>query len=71
MLLPPDVNQTSLSNRVRKLQEERTKHTIHWEQIEQAKSISPVKGICGICTKEKFYIQRRIMFILLRSFGHK
>ena len=52
----PDVNQTSLSNHVRKLKEDGIKHTIQWEQIDQAKSFSPVTGICGLCTKEKFHI---------------
>jgi hypothetical protein len=50
----PDVNQTSLSNHVRKLQEEKRKHTIHYEQIDQAKSFSPVTGICDLCTKDFF-----------------
>ena len=52
----PDANQTSLSNHVRKLQEKRIKHTIKWEQVDQAKCFSPVSGICALCTKEKFYI---------------
>jgi hypothetical protein len=38
------------------LQEERIKHTIHWEQIDQAKRFSPATGICGLCTKEIFHI---------------
>ena len=52
----PDVNQTSLSNHIRKLKEVGIKHTIQWEQIDQARSFSPVTGICGLCTKEKFHI---------------
>ena len=52
----PDVNQTSLSNHIRKLKEEKIEHTIHWEQIDQARVFSPVTGICALCTKEKFHI---------------
>ena len=52
----PDVNQTSLSNHIRNLKEGGIKHTIQWEQIDQARSFSPVTGICGLCTKEKFHI---------------
>ena len=51
-----DVNQTSLSNHVRNLQEKRINHTVSWEKIDQAKCFSPVSGICALCTKEKFYI---------------
>ena len=52
----PDVNQTSLSNHIRNLKEANIKHTVHWEKIDQGKSFSPVTGICGLCTKEKFHI---------------
>ena len=52
----PELNQTSLSNFVRKLQDKKIKHTISWEQIDQAKCFSPVSGICALCTKEKFHI---------------
>ena len=52
----PELNQTSLSNFVRKLQDKNVKHTISWEKIDQAKCFNPVAGICPLCTKEKYHI---------------
>ena len=52
----PDHKQTSLSNHIRNLKQKNIQHTIEWEQVDQAKPFSPISGICGLCTKEKFYI---------------
>ena len=49
----PKLNQTSLSNFVRKLQDKKIQHTISNEKIDQAKSFSPVSGICALCTQNK------------------
>ena len=52
----PDVNQTALSNHIRKLKEKRITHTITWEILDRGQPFSPVSGICSLCTKEKFHI---------------
>ena len=48
--------QTSLSKHIRKLKEKKVNHTMKWEQVDRAKTFSPVSGICALCTKENFYI---------------
>ena len=52
----PEKKQTSLSKHIRNLKAKKVKHTIKWEQVDRAKTYSPVSGICALCTKEKFYI---------------
>jgi hypothetical protein len=52
----PNVNQTSLSNHIKKLENKNITHSIKWEILSSAKPFSPVSGICSLCTKEKFYI---------------
>ena len=52
----PNVNQTSLSNHIKKLAKKNIAHTIKWDILSSAKPFSPVSGICSLCTKEKFYI---------------
>ena len=52
----PELNQTSLSNFVRKLQDRKIEHTISWGKMGETKCFSPVAGICALCTKEKYHI---------------
>ena len=51
-----EVNQTSLSRHIRKLEKKNIKYKLSWKLVDRAKPFSPVSGVCGLCTKEKFYI---------------
>ena len=51
-----DVNQTTLSNHIRKLKTKKINFDLKWKIVDRAKPFSPVSGICPLCTKEKFYI---------------
>ena len=51
-----EVNQTSLSRYIRKLEKKGINYKLSWKLVDRAKPFSPVSGVCGLCTKEKFYI---------------
>jgi hypothetical protein len=45
----PYVNQTSLSNHIKKLNKKIIAHTIKWDILSRAKPLSPVSEICSLC----------------------
>ena len=48
--------ETILSQYIWGLKNENVDFDIKWKIVDRAKPFSPVSGICGLCTSEKYYI---------------
>ena len=50
------INETTLSQHIWKLKNEKTKYKIKWKILARSKPYNPITGVCNLCTLEKFYI---------------
>ena len=48
--------ETTLSQKIWKLKDEGQDFEIKWKILERAQPFSPITGVCGLCTLEKWYI---------------
>ena len=48
--------ETKLSLKIWELKEEGIDSEIKWKILERAQPFSPISGVCGLCTLEKWYI---------------
>ena len=48
--------ETKLSNKIWQLKDEGADFEIRWKILARAQPFSPITGVCGLCTQEKWYI---------------
>ena len=48
--------ETTLSKKIWELKEMGQDFELKWKILERAQPFSPVSGVCGLCTQEKWYI---------------
>ena len=51
-----NINQTSLSKHIIKLQREKIEYSINWKIIDRGRTFSPISNNCQLCTKEAYHI---------------
>ena len=52
-------NQTTLSQYIWELKENQVDFSVKWKILDRARTFTPITGVCGLCTLEKFYIFTR------------
>ena len=48
--------ETRLSRKIWEIKDEGLDFEIKWKILERAQPFSPISGVCGLCTLEKWYI---------------
>ena len=48
--------ETTLSKKIWEIKEKGLEYELKWKILDRAQPFSPVVGICGLCTQEKWYI---------------
>ena len=48
--------ETKLSKKIWQLKDEGIDYEIKWKILSRAQPFSPITGVCGLCTQEKWYI---------------
>ena len=48
--------ETTLSKKIWEIKEKGLEYELKWKILDRAQPFSPVAGVCGLCTQEKWYI---------------
>ena len=48
--------ETKLSRKIWQLRDEGSNFELRWKILARAQPFSPITGVCGLCTEEKWYI---------------